>query len=61
MLQAAAQDDRLAAVVSEGAGARSMKEQLQDVPAERDLAVPPVLALQTGSAAVSRTPCHRPG
>ena len=63
MLQAAAQDERLAAVVSEGAGARSMKEQLQDHPQSEVWPILPAVALQTGAPALlghhATAPAHR--
>ncbi|HEX6936051.1 MAG TPA: CocE/NonD family hydrolase [Actinomycetes bacterium] len=52
MLQAAAESGRLDAVVSEGAGTRTLGEELEELPA-RDLALAlPMLALKTASVAV---------
>jgi hypothetical protein len=47
MLQAAAQDERLAAVVSEGAGTRAFLEELHDVPKPEIYLFFPVIALKT--------------
>ena len=52
MLQAAAGDDRLAAVVSEGAGTRSFKEQLQDHPMSEMWPFVPITAIKTGALTV---------
>jgi hypothetical protein len=52
MLQAAAQDGRLAAVVSEGAGSRTMEEQLQAHPMSESWPVLPAMAIQTGAGAL---------
>jgi hypothetical protein len=52
MLQAAAQDDRLAAVVSEGAGTRSVEEQVQDFPMSKTWPLLPGMAFKTGALAL---------
>ena len=52
MLQAAAQDDRLAAVVSEGAGTRTFNEEVQDHPMRELWPVLPAMALKTGAVAL---------
>jgi hypothetical protein len=52
MLQAAAQNDDLAAVVSEGAGTRQLAEELEELP-DRDLWLAfPLLAIKTGAMAL---------
>ena len=52
MLQAAAQDERLAAVVSEGSGTRSMPEELEEYPAVEVALNFPLLVLKTAAVAV---------
>ena len=52
MLHAAAQDQRLAAVVSEGAGTRSLPEELEEYPAVEVAINFPLLALKTAAVAV---------
>ena len=52
MLQAAAQDQRLAAVVSEGAGTRSMPEELEEYTAVEVALNLPLLALKTAAVGV---------
>ena len=52
MLQAAAQDQRLAAVVSEGAGTRSLPEEMEEYPAIETALNFPLLALKTAAVAV---------
>lgn len=52
MLQAAAQDERLAAVVSEGAGTRSLPEELEEYAAVEVALNFPLLALKTAAVGV---------
>jgi hypothetical protein len=52
MLQAAAQSEGLAAVVSDGAGTRSLAEDLDDIPSPARWIGLPFLAAKTGSVAV---------
>jgi fermentation-respiration switch protein FrsA (DUF1100 family) len=52
MLQAAAEDDRLAAVVSEGAGTRSIAEELEEYDAGQVATVFPFLVLKTAATSV---------
>jgi uncharacterized protein len=52
MLQAAAQDDRLAAVVSEGAGTRSLREEVHALDGLLLAATFPFLALKTAAVSV---------
>jgi hypothetical protein len=52
MLQAAAQSDRLAAVVSEGAGTRTLGEDLQDLPSPDKWLGLPFLAVKTGAVSL---------
>ena len=52
MLQAAAEDDRLAAVVSEGAGTRQFSEQIQDHPLSEMWPFLPLMATKTGALAL---------
>lgn len=52
MLQAAAQDERLAAVVSEGSGTRSLPEELEEYTAVEVALNFPLLALKTAAVAV---------
>jgi hypothetical protein len=57
MLQAAAQSDSLAAVVSDGAGTRSLSEDLDDIPSPGKWIGFPFLAAKTGAVALfSDTP-----
>ena len=52
MVQAAAQDERLAAVVSEGAGTRSFPEELEEYTAVEVALNLPLLALKTAAVGV---------
>ena len=52
MLQAAAESDILAAVVSDGAGTRAFSEDLQDVPSPGKWIALPFLAIKSGSVAL---------
>jgi uncharacterized protein len=52
MLQAAAQDDRLAAVVSEGAGTRSLREEVHEFEGVELATALPALALKTTAVSV---------
>jgi hypothetical protein len=52
MLQAAAQSDGLAAVVSDGAGTRSLAEDLDDIPSPGKWIGFPFLAVKTGAVAL---------
>ena len=52
MLQAAAQSDRLAAVVSDGAGTRSLSEDLDDIPSPGKWLGFPFLATKTAGVAL---------
>ena len=52
MLQAAAEDERLAAVVSEGAGTRQFSEQIQDHPLSEMWPFLPLMATKTGALAL---------
>jgi hypothetical protein len=52
MLQAAAEDARLAAVVSEGAGTRQFTEQVQDHPLSEMWPFLPLMATKTGALAL---------
>jgi len=57
MLEAAAEDDRLAAVVSEGAGTRSLGEEVQEFDGLGMVVSLPLFALKTAAVAVfSNTP-----
>jgi hypothetical protein len=51
MLQAAAEDDRLAAVVSEGAGTRSFAEEMDEFKGVERVLGMPLLAIKTGAVA----------
>jgi hypothetical protein len=59
MLQTAAQTDRLAAVVSEGAGARSLGEELDDVSGFEKLPTALSYGVRDLAARSSRTGCLR--
>lgn len=52
MLQAAAQSDDLAAVISDGAGTRSLAEDLDDIPSPGKWIGLPFLAAKTGAVAL---------
>jgi uncharacterized protein len=52
MLQAAAEDDRLAAVVSEGAGTRSLPEELEEYDGAERVIGFPLLAIKTGAVRI---------
>jgi hypothetical protein len=57
MLEAAAEDDRLAAVVSEGAGTLSLGEEVQEFDGLGMVVSLPLFALKTAAVAVfSNTP-----
>jgi uncharacterized protein len=51
MLQAAAEDDRLAAVVSEGAGTRTLSEEEEELSSTEFVSNLPLLLLKTGAVA----------
>jgi uncharacterized protein len=52
MLQAAAEDDRLAAVVSDGAGTRSLAEELEEYDGMELALALPLITVKTGAVAI---------